>query len=114
MILEHVKMRGARKRLFGGAHGMQRGLDQGPRAPAALDPLFRENDVRVVLQGFADHLELGLVGARIKMDRQIIARRRQALRLTDDGLRVFVAQQDIGDFGHFAGMVPSLSTIRLY
>ena len=45
------------------------------------------------------------------MDRHVIARRSQSLGLPDDGIRILVAQQDIGNFRH-AGYRMSLVADR--
>jgi hypothetical protein len=43
---------------------------------------------------------VGLGRARVEMDRNAIARRRQLPRLPYDGVGVLVAQKDEGDFCH--------------
>ncbi len=61
-----------------------------------------KGDRRIVAKCGTYLVEMGRIGARIEMDRDIVASRRQPLSLTDDGVWVLVTQQDIGDLGHCA------------
>ena len=93
-------MGGAGKRLDRRLDGVQRGLHQAPLAPAAFYAPGGEGHGGVVRQTGADTF-IGLAGgAGIEMDRDEIARRRQALGLGNDAIGVFVAQKDVGDSCH--------------
>jgi hypothetical protein len=103
---EHVEMRGAWESVNSGFDGVERGLDQGPFAPTAFDPLFGEGYVWIALKRGFYHFEMVWVGARIKVDRHIVAHSREALGLLDDGLWVFMAKKDESYFCHFRNIYP--------
>jgi len=90
----------ARECFDSGFYRIECRLDQRPFTPAAFDPLLGESDIRVVSKAVPNLLIRVFGGTRIEMDGNIIAHSGQLLCLMDNGVRVFVAQKDEGDFSH--------------
>ena len=85
---------------------LQRRRNKAPLPPAAFQTPPREGNRGVRPQHLPDPLKIRRPRIRVEMDRDIVASRRQTLRLGDDALRVFVAQQDVGNFRHIGNDCP--------
>jgi hypothetical protein len=97
---QHVEMRGPRKRLDRRLETQKGRAHEAPLAPAAFHAAMGKGDPGPVLERVMDAV-IGLGGrAGVEMDRDAIARFRQALGLSDDRLGVLVAQENEGNLGH--------------
>ena len=101
---QHVKMCGFGKFLNRCFDRMERGLNQRPFSPTTFHALLCEGDILVFFKCGVNFCEMPRVRAGIKVNGHAIACSSQQLRLPDDGIRVFVAQQDVGDFGQGFGV----------
>ena len=104
---QHVEVCGTRKGINRAFNGVQRCLHQRPFSPTAADAFACEGHIGVLAKRLGDLCEIGRAGRGVKVDRHVIARRRQSLRLLDDCNGVFVTQKDIGNSGHRETRIPS-------
>ena len=99
-------MGGAGKGVNSGFDCIKCGLDQGPFAPTTFDPLFGEGYIWIAFKRGLYHFEMVRVGARIKVDRHVVAHSCKALGLLDDSLWVFMAKKYESYFCHFRNTYP--------
>ena len=98
---QHVEMRSAGKGVYSGFDGQKGGFDKAPLSPAAFGAAGCEGDGGIGRQAFTDLVEIGLLGAAIKVDRHEITRRRQTTRLGDNPFGILVTEENVSDSCHF-------------
>ncbi len=104
-------MCGPGKFFYSGVDRIQRGLDKAPFPPAASDPFPGEGHVWIVGQGLAYLAVVVQFCPRIEMDRHVVARGRQHLRLPNDRFGILMAEKNEGDFGHVGNELPDAASI---
>ena len=95
---QHVEMGCPRIGICRRLHRVERGLHQRPLPPTAFHALSCKCYVGVPIQRFSDLCIVFWSRACIEMYGHAVAFRGQPNRLPDNGLGIFVTQQDVGDF----------------